>query len=434
MAKLPATQKIKSHPYWWDGQPLPQMQELSLSPSCDVAIVGAGYAGLSAALELARAGRSVQVFDKQLAGEGASTRNGGVTSANLRFSPDGLRKKFGETRAHAMMAESAAARQDFYAFLADKNVDCDFRQVGRFTGAICTEHYDSLAREAEYRERELGVKAYAVSQSEQRKYIGTDIYRGGMVQMDIGGLNPAKLHAEVLRLAREAGVVVHQRTPVLDLVDGGRHFTVRTSRGETRARDVILTTNGYTDGLDRWLRRRIVPVRSRMIATEELSPDLMARLMLPLMMYGDTRKLSYYYRPSPDGKRILFGGRDGTIAGDPAAPIEHLRKKLVEVFPELDGAGLSHSWYGYVAMNLGMVPRLFAHHRVHYATSCCGTGIIWQRWTGKRVAQGLIGVEGKSAFDFAPPAAVPLFRGTAWFMPAAFTWMNLQDRMSFRRG
>ncbi len=302
--------------YWWLEAPLTTLDPAPVAPACDVAIVGAGYTGLSAAITLARAGRSVQVFDRQRPGEGASTRNGGITSGNLRPSYAEMARRFGEARAGAILAEAKAAREDLYRFLEAEGIDCDFKLVGRFSGAATPAAYDSAAREAERLHRTLGIEAYAVPRGEQRQYLGTDYYYGGSVRMDIGGLHPAKLHAGMLRLALALGVVVHGETAVQGIRQEADRYEVATARGATRARDVITGTNGYTDESDRWLRRRLVPVRSRIIATAPISPNLMATLMPRQMMCSDSRKLHYYYRPSPDGTRILFGGRDGTTAGE----------------------------------------------------------------------------------------------------------------------
>lgn len=425
---------MKTTPYWWEAASLAAVEPQPVLAKADTVIVGAGYTGLSAALTLARAGRTVQVFDKQWPGEGASTRNGGITSGNLRLTRTEMAKRFGEASADAVLEEGKAAREDLYQFISEEKIDCDFHLSGRFVGALGPKDYDTLARDAEYLQKKLGIEAYAVSRAELHRVIGTDLYYGGNVRMDVGGLHPAKLHKEMLRLAREAGVLVHGQTPVLGIQQDASVFLVKTSRGDVRASNVIVATNGYTDESDRWLQRRIVPVRSRIIATAELPPDVMARLMPRRMMSGDTRKLSYYYRPSPDGRRILFGGRDGTIAGEPGWPTEHLRLRLGEIFPELRNVQITHSWYGYVAMNRDMVPRVFTRRGIRYATGYCGSGVVWARWAGKKVALQLLGDEsGQTAFDFRPPRPVPFFSGKAWFMPAVFAWMGARDNLAMRR-
>jgi len=421
-------------PYWWEAAPPVSLRQVAVKPRCDVVIVGAGYTGLSAGLTLARAGRDVQIFDRQRPGEGASTRNGGIASGNLRPSYRQMVRKFGAARATALQAEAKVARDDLADFIEREAIDCEFRIAGRFSGAATPSAYEGLAREADLLRRNLGIEAYAVPRGEQRSVLGTDFYHGGMVRNDIGGLHPAKLHRGMLQAAQKAGAVVHAETAVLGFEAKNGGFEVETARGRVQADHVIVGTNGYTDGVDPWLRRRLVPVRSRIIVTAPLSNNLMAELMPKGVMCSETRKLHYYYRPSPDGTRIVFGGRDGTIAREPTWPTESLRRALADIFPVLEGVDITHSWYGYVAMNRDMVPRIFSRHGTRYAAGYCGSGVVWARWAGQKAAWQVLGdARGQSALDFRPPAAIPLFTGKAWFLPVVFAWLSVQDRLTHPR-
>lgn len=383
---------------------------------------------------MVRAGRSVAVFDRQNPGEGASSRNGGITSGNIRLDHATLLRKFGEKRTLAIEAEGKRAREYLYHMLRQEGIDCDFQPVGRFAGAIGTQEYEDLARNAEKLRRTLGIEAYAVPQTEQDGFIGSDFFRGGSVRMDIGGLHPAKFIAELLRVAQAAGVTVHSNTAVEGVRRDGTGFEMVIPRGKVRARQVVICTNGYTDGSDRWLRRRLVPVRSRMIATEVLSKELMAKLMPRRMMMSDTRILGFYFRPSPDGKRILFGGRDGSNLDDPAKPTSYLRANLLSIFPELEQTAVTHSWFGYVAMHRDMIPRIFTHEGLVYATGFCGSGVVWAPWIGRRAAEKLLGRESEaSAFDFRAPRPIPLYSGKPWFMPAFMAMYKARDRKKMRR-
>lgn len=425
---------IRNEPYWWEAAPPQTLPRQEVLPLSDVVIVGAGYTGVSAGLTLARAGRSVQIFDRMKPGEGASTRNGGIASGNLRPGHAELTKKFGKERADGILMEGKLAREDLAQFIQAEGIECDFKIVGRFSGASKQSDYEMLAREADQLRATLGVEAFAVPKSEQRAHLGTDFYSGGMVRTDIGGLHPAKLHAGILKRALEAGARVHGETAVTGVRSNGVHYEVETARGVVKARHVIMGTNGYTDKVDPWMRRRMVPVRSRIIATAALSDNLMQELMPKRYMLSETRKLHYYYRPSPDGRRILFGGRDGTIAGDPLWPTESLRRALVDIFPVLNDTEITHSWFGHVAMNRDMIPRIFTRSGVRYAAGYCGSGVVWARWAGQKAALQILGEDaGKSALDFRPPAAVPLYTGTPYFMPAVFAWLTLQDRMNHPR-
>ncbi|MDZ4309628.1 MAG: FAD-dependent oxidoreductase [Cypionkella sp.] len=423
----------KNTPYWWEAAPVKPLPKRPLAKTLDVAIIGAGYAGLSAGLALAREGRSVAAFDAMNPGEGASSRNGGVTSGTIRPDYATITRRFGEAKAMAIEAEGKIAREFLYDFIRTEGLDCDFRLVGSFKGALGYNQYETMARNAETLVKRLGIDAYAVPYAEQHNFIGTDFYRGGAVRTDIGGLHPAKFHAELLRVALAAGVTVHSHTPVTNIEKDGDGFRVTTSAGTVRARQVLVCTNGYTDGANPYLRRRLVPVRARIIATEPLPPEVMARLMPKRMTIGENRQLGFYYRPTPDGSRILLGGRDSSRVGDPAEPTLRLLSGLAEIFPELAKVGLSHSWYGNVAMNRDMIPRIFEKDGVVYATGFCGSGVVWAPWVGMRAAHKLLGhaEQARSAFDFRPPAAVPFYNGNPWFMPAVIKGYGLQDKIAW---
>ncbi|WP_103173993.1 FAD-binding oxidoreductase [Paracoccus sp. SY] len=428
-------QLYKSQPYWWEAAP-PQVQERQeVAAHCDVAVVGAGYAGLCAALHLARAGRRVQVFEREALGSGASSRNGGITSGNIRPGAAELQRAYGAERASKIIAEGHEARAYLRAFLSTEQINCDFQPVGRFYGALTKDGYEKIARETETMARADGIECWAVPAVEVDRYIRTDLYQGGVVRMDIGGLHPAKFQAELIRLAQAAGVVIHGETRVENVTVGEREHRVSTSHGHCFATQVLVCTNGYTDHSDRWLRQRLVPLRSRIIATEDLGEERVKALMPALMMYGDTRAMTYYYRPSPDGRRILFGGRDTGLFGDNTAPTKHNLRELQRIFPDLEGVGLSHSWSGFVAMNRDMVPRIFNRGPIHYATSFCGSGVVWAPWLGLKIARKLLGEPGgDSGFDFRPPRLVPTVAGKAWFMPVVFANLARQDRSAEKAG
>ena len=153
------------------------------------------------------------------------------------------------------------------------------------------------------------------------------------------------------------------------------------------------------------------------------------------MMLKDTRTLGSNFRPSPDGTRILFGGRDGTTLEDPTKPVAYLRRNLLDLFPELEPYSVSHTWYGKVAMHRDMIPRIFENKGLLYATGFCGSGVVWAPWIGRKAAQKLLGNtnEAPSAFDFQPPAAIPFYNGKPWFMPFFMLKYRMDDRAKLRR-
>jgi glycine/D-amino acid oxidase-like deaminating enzyme len=267
-----------------------------------------------------------------------------------------------------------------------------------------------------------------IPKSEQHREIGSDLYHGGMMRPDLAGLHPAKFLAGLMEAAIKSGVTIHGETAVNGIRRDSGTFEIDTARGRVKSSQVIVATNGYTDNADRWLRRRLVPVPSRMIATQPLPPETMARLMPKRRMLGETRQLYHYFRPSPDGTRILFGGRERAWGGEKGEFAANLRADLAEIFPELADVPLSHTWFGFVAYNLDYLPRLFERDGVHYATGFCGSGVVWAWWIASKLAFKLIGdAKAATAFTGPPPSAVPFYTGTPWFLPAALLWYGLQD-------
>jgi len=420
-------------PFWWEDWAPSALPQTDIAPECDAVIVGAGYTGLSAALTLARAGRSVQVFDADVPGAAASSRNGGIGSGTIKSGLPTLMKQWGRDKALAAYGEAAAARADLKRFIEDEAIDCDFKLSGRYTGAMRAAQYDELSRTTEILNKHLDINAAMVPKADQHTEIGTELYHGGMVRTDIGCFHPALFYRGLLERTREAGAVIHGETAVLATQRQGTGFEIKTARGTVKAGDVIVCTNGYTDGSQPWLRRRLVPVGSQMIATEPLGDNMMKKLMPAGRVLSETRKMSHYYRPSPDGQRILFGGRlYGTHKADTPLPYDQLRRDLTEIFPELDEIGISHVWWGFVAFPMDMMPLSAKHEGIHYAAGYNGSGVVWARWFGMKAAYRVLGDDrGQSAFTDRVCRAVPLYTGKPWFLPAVQAWYGLKDRYGF---
>lgn len=422
---------FKETPYWWEAAPRPTLDGQPVQKTCDVAIIGAGFAGLTASLILARAGRNVQVFDKQRPGEGASSRNGGITSGNIKMQFSAMVSAFGEEAAKRIYAEGVAAREDLARFIEDEKIDCHFKMTGRFTGAYRPKHYDQLAREVEFLNKHLDLGAEVVDRANQHEEVGTELYHGGVVRPDIGGLHPGLLHQGIMERALGSGVTVHGVTDVEGFVKVSDGFVLTTSRGTTKARDLLVCTNGYTGKSTPWLQRRIVPIPSQIIATEPLPAETMRRLMPKGRMLGETRNIYHYYRPSPDGTCIIFGGRAGAGTDDLQEKFKHLQKGIVEIFPELKTVGITHSWSGFTGYTFDFMPKSVVNDGVHYAAGFCGSGVVWARWFAKKSAMRIVGnaKDAESAFDGRPAQTRLLYHGNPWFLPLVIAWYGWKDRL-----
>jgi glycine/D-amino acid oxidase-like deaminating enzyme len=424
---------MKITPYWWESAPFPATIYSDISPSADVGIVGAGFAGMMAALTLARSGKDVVVFDAMRAGEGASSRNGGICSGNIKFSFSVLIEKYGVEQAKAIMAEGIAARMALIKLIEDENINCGFKMVGRFDGANHVRDFKRMAHETDLLNKHLDFGAFMVPENQQREELGTDFYRGGRVRPDIGGVHPGELYQGLYGRALDAGVRVFDQTEVKDISRSSDGFIISTARGSVKTGDCIVATNGYTDKVTHWLKRRIIPIPSQIIATDTLAPDVMARLMPKLRMVGDTRNLYNYYRPSPDGTRIIFGGRRGAHTDNELKKCANLYQNLVEIFPELEGVRLTHTWWGYTGYTFDFLPHLTLNDGIHYATGFCGSGVVWAPWLGRKAANMILGVDDEAQSTLArtdfPTRA--FYNGNPWFMPAVVRWYGLKDRLTY---
>ncbi len=425
---------FKDTPYWWDGVEPPALAAEGLPKTVDVAIVGSGYTGLTAALQVARAGRSTIVLDAEAAGWGCSTRNGGQISTSVKPSLEALARQFGRARAQAILDEGKAALDWIEALVAEEQIDCDFKRNGRFHAAHTPAQYESLAREIAALKDEQGIEAFAVPRAEQKSELGTDSYFGGVVFPRHAALHPAKYHAGLLARVLAAGAQVLAHCPVLAIARDGKGFRLETARGPVAARDVVVATNGYSGGIVPWLRRRLIPIGSSIIATEPLDRALIDRLFPTDRIASDSCRVVYYYRASPDRRRVLFGGRVTAREATPAISAPRLHRELSLRFPELRDCRLSHCWAGTVAYTFDQLAHCGVHDGIHYAMGYCGSGVSMASYLGMRLGLKVLGqAEGKTAFDDLTFPTRPFYRGTPWFLPAVVGWYRWLDHREQHR-
>ena len=422
---------FKALPYWWDETPPPQSDPGALPAKVDVVIIGSGYTGLNAAMQTARGGRSTVVLEAEAAGWGCSTRNGGQVSTSIKPSYEDLAARHGEAKAFAILKEGHNALAWIGEMIAAEGIECGYKIVGRFHAAHNPAQYEKLAARIGKQPKGLEVPAHMVPRSEQHRELGTDAYHGGVVYPRHASLDPARFHTGLLRLAVDAGVQVIAHCAATGITRQDSGFCIATSRGDIQARNVIVATNGYTGTVTPWHRRRVVPIGSYIIATEPLSASVMDRLMPTDRVHSDTRKVVCYHRPSPDRRRILYGGRVSFSETDPKASGPKLHRDLVRIFPELAETKISHSWVGFVGYTFDTLAHVGCHEGVHYAMGYCGSGVSMASYLGMRIGQQVLGSkDGETAFDPIKFQTRPFYTGNPWFLSASVMYYRFLDSLN----
>ncbi len=421
---------LLKYPYWWDAAPRESEQEITLPKSADIAIIGAGYTGLSAALTLARAGRSVVVCETGPPGFGASSRSGGMIGHGHRLSYSGLIDKYGPEKAKALIFEGIESLDFLKALISEEGIDARLKNVGRLRGAWTVADYDTMGREADKLRREVGLPVEVIQKSDMRREISADCYQGGLIFQSHAGLHPALLQQGLLDVARKAGAFVAGFTPVSKVTRNGQGFDVETVHGKILAREVLVTTNGYSGKPVRNFARRLVPTPSYLIATEEIGENRVSDLIPNGRMIVETREKHLYYRPSPDGKRIILGGRAALHPIPLEDAARRLDRELKAIFPSLVGTAISHVWTGNVAMTRSDLPGIGQRDGLWYALGCNGSGVALMPYLGHKLALKVLGdAEGKTAFDDIPFRALPFYDGRPWFLPLMTQWFRLRDAL-----
>ena len=416
---------------WTETAPPLRLQRApSLPQSTDVAIIGGGYTGLSAARTLARFGVEVTLLERHTIGAGASGRNGGFVLPGFKPEMEELDRKLGPDRAARMFRLTLDAIRSLQTVISDEAIECDFVRCGAVTLAAKPGHLSALERSGRFLRERLGYQTEVLGPEDCRNEIGSSRYHGALVDPGGAALHPAKYVRGLALAAEKAGARLLEHSEVVHVrrIRGG--FEVQTRQGQLRARELLAATDGYTPSALPALRRRVIPIGSYQIATAPLPPDLARRLIPRSRVLSDTKHLLYYFRLSPDG-RMVFGGRASFTPLGIRRSAAILQAGLREVFPELADAPVEFAWSGKVAYPVDHLPHAGRLAGVHYAMGYCGHGVALATYLGSRVGAVLAGKADFPDLGTDRFRAIPLYSGVPWFLPLVGGYYRARDWIGY---
>jgi gamma-glutamylputrescine oxidase len=410
-------------------RPFPVAPALQGETSADVVIIGAGFTGVSAALDLAEAGLKVIVLEANLIGAGASGRNGGLACSGWRHDQGWFEDKIGKADALKVWSLAEEAKADLKERTARYNIEADW-QNGQIFAAHTPRMLEALDLDADHMadayhyHHPVRLDAAGIATS-----LGTDVYHGGWRDPSAGHLHPLKLLFGLARAAQAGGAVFHENTRALEIGQDGGHRFARTAGGRVCADHILLCGDGYLDGIQADVEARVLPIGSFVLATEPLDPKL---AILPYNDSAmDTRFVVNYWRKSADN-RLIFGGGEKYTPGWPVDVKNFVRANMIKVYPQLSGINITHAWGG----ALGITPTRLPFVRQYgpgliSASGYSGQGVVLAPYFGRILAQVVQGNMGR--YDLVSRLPVPHFpggRALRWpLLTAAMSWYALRDKL-----
>ncbi|WP_282025010.1 NAD(P)/FAD-dependent oxidoreductase [Limimaricola cinnabarinus] len=411
------------------AEPAADRAALETDRRCDLAIVGAGFTGLWAALTAARTGLDVVVLDAHRAGFGASGRNGGQVGSGFNKGQRWLEEKLGDGPARQLWDIAEEAKRQLRDFCESHAPEARYLPGvvhGAYTGR---EAADDRA-EAEHLARAYGYDAIRpLSRSGIRDIVRTEAYHGGLLDEGAGHLHPLRYARALAREAEKAGATIHELTEVTR-VERGTPATLHTPKARVSADHVILAGNGYLPGIMPEVAARVMPINSFIAATEPLG-ERWREVLTRDIAVADSRFVVNYYRMTED-RRFLFGGRESYGIGFPTDITTALRARMESLFPQLSDTRIEHVWGGTLGITMSRLPSLQRiGPNILSGAGFSGHGVALSGMAGRVMAEAVAGQAGR--FDTFSALPVPAFPGGARYraplLTLAMTWFSLRDRL-----
>ncbi len=376
----------------------------------EVAIVGAGYTGLSTALHLAERGTAVTLLEAHEPGWGAAGRNGGQVNAGLKHEPDEVEAHLGPIFGPRMVQLAGGAPDFLFALITRLGIDCEARREGTIRAARGSKHAAAMLDSVE-QWRRRGVALAAWDRERIAAATGTRRYAAASFDPRGGSVNPLSLARGMAAAAISAGAVIHGNSRALRLERAGSGWRVDTAGGALHAEKVVLATDGYSDDLWPGLRTSIVPLYSSIIASEPLPAALTASILPGGGVVYESGQITTYYRLDRDG-RLLMGGRGAQRRATRRSDYEHLVNFALRLWPALGAVAWTHWWNGQFALTPDSYPRLHAPERnLLIALGYSGRGVALATAVGAQLACACSGPDGSMlALPATPIPRLPFHR------------------------
>ncbi len=368
-----------------------ELPPLSGKQYADVCVIGAGFFGLSTALELAEQGKSVIVLEGARVGFGASGRSGGQAINGFEDGIDEYIKQVGFETARKLWNMSLEAIDIIDERIKKYQIQCDWKK-GYATLALNPRRMEDLIAVEQACRETFGYRNMQLwDKSELEKYLGSKIYQGGLFDSNSGHLHPLNYCLGLAKACLDLGVQIYEQSPVIGLRIGKARVKVRTETASVTAKDVVLATNAYITALPysihHGIARKILPVESFIIATEPLDQKTADSLINNGMSVCDNDYLLDYYRLSADN-RLLFGSDSSSDKN----MVETMRRNMLKVFPQLETTKIDYGWGGPIDMTINANPHFGRiAPNIYFAQGYSGHGVALTGLAGRIIVEAILG-------------------------------------------
>lgn len=431
---LDANDRAGHYPNSWyaaTAKALPPQPSLQSDVHADVCVIGAGFTGLSAALHLAKAGRSVIVLEAQRIGFGASGRNGGQLGSGQRNDQHTLERLMGQDKARLLWDLAEDAKETVKSLISDHEIDCHLKPGIAHLG-LTPREMDELHAEADHLAQHYGyTHLQKLDQSQGYDLCRSPAYKGGYLDQGAAHLHPLRFAFGLAKAALKAGATLHENARVTR-IDRGARAVVHTDQGQVRADHIVLAANGYLGNLVPEVARRVMPINNYIVATEPLG-DLADEVLSQDIAVADTKFVVNYFRLSHD-RRMLFGGTESYAYRFPKDIASNVRRPMSAIFPQLADTRIDYAWGGTLGITMRRMPYLARiTPNIFNASGYSGHGVGSATHAGKLVA---LAIQGQSdGFDLQGSVPTAPFPGGASLrhplLILGMSWYALRDRIGF---